>query len=123
MTTATVRPREPDLERFDRVERTVHWATASLFLILMATGAALYAGPVGAIVGRRDLVRTIHVVAGIALPVPLLVGALGRWGAGLRACDDARASAPGSGSSTPARSSTRPSSAPRSCSCSAPGSS
>jgi formate dehydrogenase subunit gamma len=85
VTTASVRPREPDLVRFDRVERIVHWVSAALFLTLMATGAALYAGPVGAVVGRRDLVRTVHVIAGLALPFPLLVGLLGRWGRPLRA--------------------------------------
>jgi formate dehydrogenase subunit gamma len=29
-------------------------------------------------------VRTIHVVTGLALPVPILIGILGRWGAALR---------------------------------------
>lgn len=85
MTTASVRPPEPDLERFDRVERAVHWATAALFFTVMFTGAALYAGPISALVGRRELLRTVHVVAGLALPVPLLVGLLGRWGRNLRA--------------------------------------
>jgi formate dehydrogenase subunit gamma len=84
MTADGLRPRQPDLERFDRTERAVHWTTATLFLTLMLTGAALYAGPIGAIVGRRDLVRTIHVIAGLALPLPLLVGIVGRHGARLR---------------------------------------
>ena len=89
MTGTSIRPPEPDLEpdleRFDRVERTVHWATAALFFTVMLTGAALYAGPISALVGRRELVRTMHVVAGLALPVPLIAGLLGRWGAKLRA--------------------------------------
>ena len=75
---------EPDLARFDRVERVVHWTVASLFGVLMLTGAALYAGPISTLVGRRDLVRTIHVVAGLALPAPLVVGIIGRWGRRLR---------------------------------------
>jgi formate dehydrogenase subunit gamma len=79
-----LRPAEPDLLRFDRAERIVHWTTASLFVVLMLTGAALYAGPISTMVGRRDLVRTIHVVAGLALPVPLVLGLLGRWGMRLR---------------------------------------
>lgn len=82
--TTRARPSEPDLARFDRVSRVVHWTTAALFGVLMLTGAALYAGPISAIVGQRDLMRTIHVIAGIALPIPLLVGVLGRWGARLR---------------------------------------
>jgi formate dehydrogenase subunit gamma len=75
--------------RFDRVERYVHWANATLFLTLIATGATLYIGALSTLVGRRELLRTIHVYSGLLLPLPLLAGALGpRWGRGLR--DDAR---------------------------------
>lgn len=74
-----------DLARFDRVERIAHWSTATLFGVLMATGAALYAGPISTLVGQRELVRTIHVSAGLALPVPLLLGLAGRWRRALRA--------------------------------------
>ena len=86
VTTASVTPSDasPDLERFDRVERIVHWVTAGLFFTLMFTGAALYAGPISALFGRRELVRAVHVIAGLALPIPLLVGVAGRWGAALR---------------------------------------
>lgn len=72
------------LHRFDGVERAVHWATAALFGVLLATAAVLYVGGLSAIVGRRTLVRDVHVVAGLALPLPLVVGWLGRWGAALR---------------------------------------
>jgi formate dehydrogenase subunit gamma len=75
---------EPAIQRFDRVERIIHWTTATLFLTVMFTGAALYAGPISSIVGRRELVRMIHVFAGLALPVPLLIGILGPWGRPLR---------------------------------------
>jgi len=79
-------PTRPDtpLVRFDRVERTVHWATAALFGIVVVTGAALFSTPVVALVGRRALVEQVHVAAGLALPVPFLVGVAGRWGRGLR---------------------------------------
>jgi len=78
------RPRR--LHRFDRVERYVHWANATLFLILIATGASLYIGALSTVVGRRELVRTIHVYCGLLLPVPLLAGVIGpRWGKALRA--------------------------------------
>ena len=30
------------IPRFDRVERSLHWVNAALFLLLMATGAVLY---------------------------------------------------------------------------------
>jgi formate dehydrogenase subunit gamma len=72
------------LTRFDRVERSVHWTTAFLFITLMLTGATLYVGPLSTMVGRRELVRTMHVLAGLALPVPIVVGLAGRWGRSLR---------------------------------------
>jgi formate dehydrogenase subunit gamma len=84
VTDTALRAPDPDLLRFDRVERVVHWTTATLFIILMLTGASLYAGPISAIVGRRELMRTIHVYSGLALPVPIAVGLLGRWGRRLR---------------------------------------
>jgi formate dehydrogenase subunit gamma len=87
MSATTVDPAaDPDAQllRFERVERIEHWTTATLMLTLMATGAALYAGPVSTLVGRRELVRTVHVIAGLALPVPLVIGLVGRWGASLR---------------------------------------
>jgi formate dehydrogenase subunit gamma len=74
----------PELARFDRVERAAHWSTASLFGVLMLSGAALYAGPISTLVGQREVVRTVHVGAGILLPLPLLIGLAGRWGRALR---------------------------------------
>ncbi|MDQ1429438.1 MAG: formate dehydrogenase subunit gamma [Actinomycetota bacterium] len=75
---------EPPLLRFDKVERVVHWTNATLFGILMLTGAALYAGPISVLVGNREVVRGLHVYSGLALPVPLLIGIIGRHGARLR---------------------------------------
>jgi len=70
---STARGRIP---RFDRLERIVHWCNATLFLVLLATGASLYAGPLSTIVAHRHAVKTIHVYAGLLLPVPLLAGLL-----------------------------------------------
>lgn len=72
------------LLRFDRVERTVHWVNASLFLILILTGAALYFTPLIALVGRRRLIEQIHLYVGLSLPLPLLLGLVGGWGRRLR---------------------------------------
>jgi len=72
------------LLRFDRIERTVHWVNASLFLILIVTGAALYFTPLIALVGRRRLIEQIHLYVGLALPLPLLLGLAGSWGRRLR---------------------------------------
>lgn len=70
--------------RFDRVERAVHWVNASLFLILILTGAALYFTPLIALVGRRSLIEQVHLYVGLSLPLPLLLGVAGNWGRGLR---------------------------------------
>jgi formate dehydrogenase subunit gamma len=56
-----------------------------VFTVLVVTGAALYLEPIGAVVGRRALVEDIHVYAGIALPVPLVLAVVGPWGRLLRA--------------------------------------
>jgi formate dehydrogenase subunit gamma len=86
MAAATSPPAERErLVRFDRGERILHWVNAALFLTLIATAAILYVGPLSAAVGRRELVRHVHVWSGLALPVPLLLSAAGRWGAALRA--------------------------------------
>ncbi len=70
--------------RFDRVQRTAHWANALLFGILMLTALALYFPSLSAIVGRRALVTSIHVWTGVILPIPLLISLLGPWGARMR---------------------------------------
>ena len=73
------------LPRFDRVERVVHWVTATLLLVLLPTGFSLYVGPLSTLVGRRDLVRTIHVYSGLLLPIPVLLAIAMRAGHELRA--------------------------------------
>jgi len=70
--------------RFDRTERWLHWTNAVLFLILLATGMTLYVGQLAALVGRRVLVKDVHVIAGVLLPVPLLLAYAGSWRSGLR---------------------------------------
>jgi formate dehydrogenase subunit gamma len=73
-----------EVVRFDRTERWLHWTNATLFLVLLATGMTLYIGPLSAAVGRRVLVKDIHVIAGVLLPAPLLAAYAGRWRTGLR---------------------------------------
>lgn len=70
--------------RFDRTERWLHWTSAALFLVLLATGMTLYVGQLSALVGRRVLVKDVHVISGLLLPVPLVLAYAGRWRAGLR---------------------------------------
>jgi len=71
------------LPRFDRAERALHWANAALFGVLLATAALLYVGQLSALVGRRELVRQIHVVSGLLLPAPLFLALIGPWRRGL----------------------------------------
>jgi formate dehydrogenase subunit gamma len=73
------------LVRFDRAERVAHQSTAVLMGVLALTGLALYYEPLMSIIGRRDLVEQVHVWCGIALPLPIVVSAVGYWGRGLRA--------------------------------------
>ena len=70
--------------RFDGVERAVHWVTAVLLGVCMVTAACLYVPSLSAVVGRRTILRDIHVVAGFLVPLPLLVAVATRYGAGLR---------------------------------------
>jgi formate dehydrogenase subunit gamma len=70
--------------RFDRLERAVHWSNATLFFVLIATGASLKVGSLSTIVANRALVKNIHVYVGLLLPVPLLLGILVPAGRQLR---------------------------------------
>jgi formate dehydrogenase gamma subunit len=62
------------IARFTRGERWVHHATAVLLIACLVTAAMLYVGPIAAAVGRRALIKNLHLVAGFALPVPILLG-------------------------------------------------
>lgn len=72
----------PDLEapdpirRFTAAERWIHLSLALVMGVLIATAALLYVGPLSAMVGRRDVVASLHYWSGILLPLPLLVGYL-----------------------------------------------
>ncbi len=70
--------------RFDRPERVLHWVSATAVLIAVATGAVLYVEPLAVAVGRRELVKNLHVIAGFAAVVPFLVVMSGPWRAGLQ---------------------------------------
>jgi formate dehydrogenase subunit gamma len=66
--------------RFDRTERAVHWTNATLFFILILTGASLKIGSFATLVANRHAVKTIHVYVGLLLPVPILVAIFLRAG-------------------------------------------
>ncbi|MEV5710860.1 cytochrome b/b6 domain-containing protein [Actinoallomurus sp. NPDC052274] len=60
--------------RFARAVRGVHHVTALLMLVCLVTAAMLYVPALAEAVGRRHLVRMIHLLAGFGLPVPALLG-------------------------------------------------
>src|SRR5207253_9002078 len=66
------------LPRFSRTERTVHWVHASAFLVLLASGLCLYLPRLAELVGRRPLLKDIHVYTAVAwlaaLALVLLAG-------------------------------------------------
>ncbi len=63
----------------------MHWATAAAVLTCALTGLVLYVGPLSSMVGRRNLVKDIHVIAGLSMPVPLILAYLGGWRTAVRA--------------------------------------
>jgi formate dehydrogenase gamma subunit len=64
----------PALTRFERPVRWVHQVTSVLMLICLATAAVLYVPALAETVGRRHLIRAVHIYAGFGLPVPALLG-------------------------------------------------
>jgi formate dehydrogenase gamma subunit len=64
----------PALTRFERPVRWVHHVTSLLMLICLATAAVLYVPALAETVGRRHLIRAVHIYAGFGLPVPALLG-------------------------------------------------
>src|SRR5437868_803824 len=64
--------------RFSRTERTLHWVHASAFLVLLASGLCLYLPSLAELIGRRPLLKDIHVYTALAwlaaLALVLLAG-------------------------------------------------
>ncbi|MDT4923378.1 MAG: formate dehydrogenase subunit gamma [Pseudonocardiales bacterium] len=60
--------------RFSRAERAVHWSVTMLMTVCILTAAILYNEPLAILVGHRRAVELVHVYAGFALPLPLLLG-------------------------------------------------
>lgn len=67
-----------DVDRFVLAERLVHRTFAVLMVVCIVTAAILYNGALMMAVGHRQVVETIHVWCGFALPVPLLLGAVSK---------------------------------------------
>jgi len=66
------------LPRYGRTERTVHWVHATAFCILLGSGLCLYLPSLAEAVGRRPILKSIHVYTALAWVIALLaVVALG----------------------------------------------
>ena len=53
------------VRRFSRTERTLHWANAIGFFLLLATGLILYLPSLAILVGRRPLIQDLHFWSGV----------------------------------------------------------
>ncbi|MEV7690501.1 cytochrome b/b6 domain-containing protein [Streptomyces bungoensis] len=74
----TPAPPSASVRRFSPAERWVHRATAALMGVCVVTAACLYIPQLAVLVGRRALVVRVHELAGLALPVPVLLGLASR---------------------------------------------
>jgi len=61
------------LRRFTRTERTLHWVHATAFLVLLASGLALYLPSLAQLLGRRPLLKDIHVYTAVTWAAAILV--------------------------------------------------
>ena len=54
------------LPRFTVTERLIHWVHASAFFVLLGSGLALYVPALSIAVGRRPLVKAVHIWTAVA---------------------------------------------------------
>ena len=64
------------VRRFSRTERTLHWVNAAGFLLLLATGLILYLPRLSTVVGRRPLIKDVHLWGGIGWIAALAIVAV-----------------------------------------------
>ena len=69
---------EATLPRFTRAERWVHRTLGIIVGLLVITGAIMFFPDLSSLVGNRQVVTTLHDIAGWLLPVPLLLALLSR---------------------------------------------
>jgi len=70
--------------RFSRTERAVHWVHATAFVVLLATGLALYLPALSERVGRRPMLKDAHVYTAVLWVVALVLVVVLGDRAGLR---------------------------------------
>jgi formate dehydrogenase subunit gamma len=64
--------RDRYVRRFSRTERAVHWVHASAFLVLLGSGLVLYLPSLAAEIGRRPLVKDVHLFTALAWAAALV---------------------------------------------------
>jgi formate dehydrogenase subunit gamma len=77
-------PRTSYLLRFSRTERLLHWVHASAFFVLLGTGLVLYLPRLSELVGRRPLIKDVHLYTGVGWAVAILLVAAAGDRRGLR---------------------------------------
>jgi formate dehydrogenase subunit gamma len=60
------------VRRFSRTERALHWIHASAFLVLLGSGLVLYLPALASAVGRRPLVKEVHLATALLWAVALV---------------------------------------------------
>jgi formate dehydrogenase subunit gamma len=71
MATAPANPRR--LQRYGRSERALHWVHATAFSILLVSGLCLYLPSLAETVGRRPMLKSIHLYTALAWLVALVL--------------------------------------------------
>ena len=73
------------VSRFTLTERLIHWVHASAFFVLLGSGLVLYLPSLAIAVGRRPVVKDVHVYTAIAWAIAIVaIAALGNRRALLR---------------------------------------
>jgi formate dehydrogenase subunit gamma len=61
------------IRRWSRTERAVHWVHATAFCVLLVSGLCLYLPSLAEAVGRRPLLKTIHIYTALAWAIALVL--------------------------------------------------
>ncbi len=66
-------PDPQTLRRFSVTERVLHWAHATGFFAMLATGLILYLPALSTLVARRNLVKNLHIWAAVAWALAIVL--------------------------------------------------
>jgi len=63
----------PRLLRFSGTERTLHWVHAAAFCVLLGSGLCMYLPSLAEVIGRRPLLKAIHLYTALAWAIAILL--------------------------------------------------